>query len=1425
MGCGRSRPTTSSVNSSSDSEDKPIKIEIMFVKSSRQSQITKAFSGEFLIRKKTKNKAMRNERLGPVRDNKTSNNRSQSCKCLGHSPKGSSSNSRSPGKVPAPGGISTAASLTTGGRTIKDYEDQLGALQKENFQLKLRIYFLEEKMGILGLGTADENAVEVEALKKELIEKQELLSQAAKAFELHEEQKEVSSRNQAQYEQILATERRHIAELEAELAEYKDKMMDPSVFYKEACGITPEVAIEYKEKLHQMEEFVESLEAEIRQLTASLQEERSWGQELEVERDQLRDRLKMEIHVKEKLNIDKDLDIESLREKVKALEGELFKRESVTQQCRGELLEKDRLLKEKIASLEEKCRAYEELNIVAEKRKKQVDQFRASLKSRDDALVDSNNKYRSLLNQFESNYRRSSPPCSPSSQSPHDDTQSLRSNHRSGQVASPSNASTSPFNWDLTKEKLPKFDNNEIKDLVKELEERDHELKRQDEAKRQLILKLCNAQKSAEKKENELKKLQSEHEKAMKMIQEFIARQHRSEDKQLKKEQKISELQYELKKKSTESTRSEKSGRTSHTSSSVRKVIKTEMIDDAEDQINQQRFEQMETKINDLRDEIDIIKEEKINLEMQIQNESEELRNQLRLKEQQIKCLVSERNQMTLELQDKEEKMKQLEENHASFDQIEITKAENEEEIKKLTDELMTKKDEINEQNQKIEQLSKELQIKTQNLQQLVNTELWSKNKEIAKLHNHMTANQSMEKSRIKSEFPQENFVSQLDILIKELNNIGIEVKFIDNTAQLNYNDGKQVINIKNLFDSLQELSSQNIELEKKVDYLRWLKISKSDDVRMEIGNNACELEKAREYCELLRTHVKDLVKFLKKMLESAGYSTNTEQKKMVLDLFASSKILSEDLVHALEGVSLKDFSLEDLCTCKEGQQLIKNQAELIIDELQHQGIRESGQSDSETFSEPDRSVSFARIGLQDVQPKSQCRSRFSKYMKTFSDSEDSINYVPYHKTYQIDLNEIDVGHYIQELCETNNLLYSEFKSLRNEIAIKLPLNTIDDRLSPIIYNLEKLKSFCEKLQIVFEKKVYDGYSMKREKLNNARKAQLEKKINDVENMAIEIAKQKSELLQHKENTERKTSEMIMSLNMENDSLRSRIIKLEEENNSARNNISISSKDLDRLTLAHSQVLVENTKLTNDKLRLEQEIRKAENRYELTVHSLQEKFNKQLMDLNRLIETQRAEMRELEAANKELRRHVVVCETSDSAPSSSGVSSVPTDTNLKQQCDDIMQDFHSYNSSQYWLPISYPSSSGRSKSSCSPDLGIESDAAVSTARPLKDTLKITESMTNLLSDEDNLHDGELRDLDRESPLHVEGLDEVETLKKENEALKRRLMKTRRALEDTFEHLSASNKNKKNVEKAIAKQLMITKSILKKTRTYEESFEN
>jgi len=58
-------------------------------------------------------------------------------------------------------------------------------------------------------------------------------------------------------------------------------------------------------------------------------------------------------------------------------------------------------------------------------------------------------------------------------------------------------------------------------------------------------------------------------------------------------------------------------------------------------------------------------------------------------------------------------------------------------------------------------------------------------------------------------------------------------------------------------------------------------------------------------------------------------------------------------------------------------------------------------------------------------------------------------------------------------------------------------------------------------------------------------------------------------------------------------------------------------------------------------------------------------------------------MQELEMANKEFRRHMAVCEASDSAPSSSGVSSIPTDATLKQACDDILQEYQPFNVSRF----------------------------------------------------------------------------------------------------------------------------------------------
>ncbi|KPP78764.1 CDK5 regulatory subunit-associated protein 2-like [Scleropages formosus] len=74
--------------------------------------------------------------------------------------------------------------------TMKDYENQITGLKKENFNLKLRIYFMEERMQQKFDDSAEdifktniELKVEVESQKRELAEKQELLVSAWKALE------------------------------------------------------------------------------------------------------------------------------------------------------------------------------------------------------------------------------------------------------------------------------------------------------------------------------------------------------------------------------------------------------------------------------------------------------------------------------------------------------------------------------------------------------------------------------------------------------------------------------------------------------------------------------------------------------------------------------------------------------------------------------------------------------------------------------------------------------------------------------------------------------------------------------------------------------------------------------------------------------------------------------------------------------------------------------------------------------------------------------------------------------------------------------------------------------------------------------------------------------------------------------------------
>jgi len=95
-----------------------------------------------------------------------------------------------------PGG---GSALVPGGRTVREYDEGLRELRKENFNLKLRIYFLEERLGATAPSgkrrppqegskedLANQNAnlrMQVESLKYDVNEKTELLAEASTAIE------------------------------------------------------------------------------------------------------------------------------------------------------------------------------------------------------------------------------------------------------------------------------------------------------------------------------------------------------------------------------------------------------------------------------------------------------------------------------------------------------------------------------------------------------------------------------------------------------------------------------------------------------------------------------------------------------------------------------------------------------------------------------------------------------------------------------------------------------------------------------------------------------------------------------------------------------------------------------------------------------------------------------------------------------------------------------------------------------------------------------------------------------------------------------------------------------------------------------------------------------------------------------------------
>ncbi|KAL3281606.1 hypothetical protein HHI36_004812 [Cryptolaemus montrouzieri] len=130
--------------------------------------------------------------------------------------------------------------------------------------------------------------------------------------------------------------------------------------------------------------------------------------------------------------------------------------------------------------------------------------------------------------------------------------------------------------------------------------------------------------------------------------------------------------------------------------------------------------------------------------------------------------------------------------------------------------------------------------------------------------------------------------------------------------------------------------------------------------------------------------------------------------------------------------------------------------------------------------------------------------------------------------------------------------------------------------------------------------------------------------------------------------------------------------------------------------------------------------------------------------------------------------------------------------------------------------------SERIEANSSPDLGIESDQGrfsslevqTQVSRPLLETIEITESMNNSLVGDESVH----RCVCGNKSCYQKSIE----LTIENNTLKKKLMKTRRALEETVTQLTLANQRKKQVEKNICRQIHKTSQVLREAKANLDS---
>ncbi|XP_064616367.1 myomegalin-like [Liolophura sinensis] len=312
-------------------------------------------------------------------------------------------------------------------RTMKEYETQIGELKKENFSLKLRIYYLDERMQ-QKFGDDDvfktniELKVELDSVKKELSDKQEILKKASVAMQnlTHTHQEEMAQlrqQHQAALRSIQAPLERqlqasqqelYLSKKELETAEARIKSMEGELCMYErqrqdadsGKDIQEKQAAETQKLVDQMKVTLKAKTARIGQLQAEVTSFEETTAKLkdtmkDLEAQLQRKQQELEDELAEKNEKSKDLekelgktkaDLETAQEQLGNLEDSLRKKDKSIKDLENELKRKEEELETQTVMGTKLKKTVQAITMELRKKVKEASDLCSQLEKKEDEL-------------------------------------------------------------------------------------------------------------------------------------------------------------------------------------------------------------------------------------------------------------------------------------------------------------------------------------------------------------------------------------------------------------------------------------------------------------------------------------------------------------------------------------------------------------------------------------------------------------------------------------------------------------------------------------------------------------------------------------------------------------------------------------------------------------------------------------------------------------------------------------------------------------------------------------------------------------------------------------------------------------------------------------------------------------------------------